>query len=105
MAARNISKEIQAGLKEFAEIAEGTRLPARTTTVMVVSAREVRRVTGLSQGDFSARYNIPVRTLQGWEAGKSPSATEQSYLAIIAEMPDQVATLVASAKEKRFEDA
>ncbi len=33
--------------------------------------KEMRKITGLSQVKFSKKYNVPVRTLQDWEAGKS----------------------------------
>ena len=33
--------------------------------------KEMRKMTGLSQVKFSKKYNVPVRTLQDWEAGKS----------------------------------
>ena len=33
--------------------------------------RELRRETGLSQSKFSAKFWIPVRTLQQWEQGIS----------------------------------
>ena len=30
--------------------------------------KEIRAMTGLSQGKFAEKYGIPVRTLQNWEA-------------------------------------
>ena len=33
--------------------------------------KEIRKMTGLSQVKFSEKYNVPVRTLQNWEAGKN----------------------------------
>ena len=33
--------------------------------------KEMRRKTGLSQSKFSAKFGIPVRTLQQWEQGIS----------------------------------
>ena len=33
--------------------------------------KKMRKMTGLSQVKFSKKYNVPVRTLQDWEAGKS----------------------------------
>lgn len=33
--------------------------------------KEIRNITGLSQSQFAAKYDIPVRTLQGWEVGKT----------------------------------
>ncbi|MCR5789478.1 MAG: helix-turn-helix domain-containing protein [Lachnospiraceae bacterium] len=41
--------------------------------VMNISDRikELRKKTGLSQSKFSAKFGIPVRTLQQWEQGIS----------------------------------
>jgi putative transcriptional regulator len=33
--------------------------------------KELRKETGLSQSKFSAKFGIPVRTLQQWEQGIS----------------------------------
>ena len=35
-----------------------------------MSIKELRELTGLSQSKFAEKYNISVRTLQSWEAGK-----------------------------------
>ena len=35
-----------------------------------MNIKDIRSLTGLSQSKFADRYGIPVRTLQGWEAGK-----------------------------------
>lgn len=32
--------------------------------------REIRKLTGLSQGKFSEAYGIPKRTLEDWEEGR-----------------------------------
>jgi len=32
---------------------------------------EIRNITRLNKTKFAERYNIPYRTLQDWEAGKS----------------------------------
>lgn len=34
-------------------------------------SRQIREMTGLSRVEFSRRYNIPLRTLENWDAGKS----------------------------------
>ena len=36
----------------------------------LMTIKGIRALTGLSQSKFAGRYGIPVRTLQGWEAGK-----------------------------------
>lgn len=35
-----------------------------------MTIKEIRSLTGLSQGKFAERYGIPVRTLQDWEIGR-----------------------------------
>ena len=37
-----------------------------------MTIKEIRALTGLSQAKFAKKYNISVRTLQGWEAGRTP---------------------------------
>ena len=38
---------------------------------MIYRIRELRDMTGLSQKDFSLKYNIPLSTLRKWEQGVS----------------------------------
>lgn len=55
-------------------------------------ARRARAATGLSQSAFAERYGIPVASLRDWEQGRrKPDNTTQSYLRVIARMPDDVA--------------
>ena len=35
-----------------------------------MTIKEIRNLTGLSQAAFSKKYQIPVRTIQDWEAQK-----------------------------------
>ena len=37
--------------------------------VVIINIRELRTKLGDTQSEFSARYNIPFRTVQNWEAG------------------------------------
>lgn len=34
-----------------------------------MTIKEIRSLTGLSQQKFGDKYNIPLRTIQHWEAG------------------------------------
>ena len=34
-----------------------------------MTVKEIRKITGLSQAAFAARYEIPTRTVEDWEAG------------------------------------
>ena len=55
-------------------------------------ARQARAAAGLSQAAFAAQYGIPVASLRDWEQGRrATDATTQSYLRVIARMPEAVA--------------
>ncbi len=55
-------------------------------------ARRARTAAGLSQVVFAARYGIPTASLRDWEQGRrAPDAATQSYLRVIARMPEAVA--------------
>jgi len=57
-----------------------------------VLARRARAATSLSQNAFAARFGIPAGSLRDWEQGRrAPDAAAQSYLRVIARMPDAVA--------------
>ena len=52
----------------------------------------IRRALGLSQEEFSARFQIPVGTLRDWEQGrKEPDAAARAYLQVIGRNPSAVA--------------
>lgn len=54
--------------------------------------RYVRTRLGLSQAAFSARYHIPLSTLQDWEQGRrAPDRTTMAYLRVINREPDVTA--------------
>jgi len=51
----------------------------------------IRRSLGLTQEEFSARYQIPVGTLRDWEQGRTePDQPARAYLKIIARDPEGV---------------
>lgn len=61
-------------------------------------ARRARAVTRLSQNAFARRYGIPAASLRDWEQGRRvPDAATQSYLRVIARMPEEVARALHSA--------
>ena len=48
----------------------------------------IRRGLGLTQGEFAARYHIPLGTLRDWEQGRAtPDQPTQAYLTVIARSP------------------
>lgn len=61
-------------------------------------ARRARAATGLSQNAFSKSFGIPAGTLRDWEQGRrAPDQATQSYLRVIAKMPDAVAKALKAA--------
>jgi putative transcriptional regulator len=49
----------------------------------------IRRALGLSQEEFSARYQIPIGTLRDWEQGRAvPDQAARAYLKVIARAPE-----------------
>lgn len=47
-------------------IPDGTRINRGHSMTRI---EEIRHSTGLSRAAFSRKYNIPVRTIEGWEYG------------------------------------
>ena len=61
-------------------------------------ARRARAATGLSQSAFAARFGIPAGSLRDWEQGRrAPDAAAQSYLRVIARIPDAIANALHDA--------
>ena len=58
----------------------------------VPQVRTIRRVLGLSQEEFAARFHIPLGTLRDWEQGRrEPDAAARAYLRVIGRNPTAVA--------------
>jgi putative transcriptional regulator len=54
-------------------------------------AKLIRRSLGMTQEEFSARYQIPIGTLRDWEQGRTePDQTARAYLTTIASDPKGV---------------
>ena len=49
--------------------------------------KEIRKLTGLSQAKFAARYEIPKRTIENWETGKTepPEYVYKLLLRVVVE--------------------
>jgi len=57
----------------------------------VPRVKTLRRALGLTQGQFSLRYQIPIGTLRDWEQGRTePDHPARAYLRVIAREPDRV---------------
>lgn len=59
----------------------------------VPNPREIRQGLGLSQREFSARFQIALGTLRVWEQGaRRPDSAAKAYLRVIEQNPDAVLT-------------
>lgn len=49
--------------------------------------KDIRKMTGLSQAKFAARYEIPKRTIENWETGKTepPEYVYKLLLRVVVE--------------------
>ncbi|CAN7412757.1 helix-turn-helix domain-containing protein [Rhizobium sp. LjRoot30] len=66
-----------------------TEIRAAATMARV---KVIRRALGLTQEEFSTRYQIPLGTLRDWEQGRSePDQTAKAYLKVIATRPEETA--------------
>ena len=54
-------------------------------------AKIIRRALGLTQEEFSSRFQIPLGTLRDWEQGAAePDQASRAYLKVIAVDPEAV---------------
>jgi putative transcriptional regulator len=61
------------------------------TVKRIPRVKTLRRALGLTQGEFAARYRIPLETLRDWEQGRSePDQPARAYLTVIAHYPERV---------------
>jgi putative transcriptional regulator len=64
----------------------------------------IRRVMGLSQESFAARFQIPIGTLRDWEQGrKEPDAAARAYLTVIGRNPDAVIAALSTLRIRATE--
>jgi putative transcriptional regulator len=61
------------------------------TARRVPRTKGLRRILGLTQKEFAARYHIPLGTLRDWEQGRTePDQPARAYLTVIARDPEGV---------------
>ena len=53
----------------------------------MITCKEIRALTGLSQKKFGDLYRIPLRTIQNWEQGTNEAP--EYVLLLIEELEDQ----------------
>ena len=93
----NASDSITKGLEEALAFAEGQGAGARVHEISVptVDVAEIRRKTGLSQGQSARSIGVAKGTLLNWEHGRrQPTGPAQVLLALIAREPKVVQELL-----------
>ena len=96
MAERNIASEVLEGLREIREHRSGkrtlrtTRVEARSLPELTPDAiRRIRANLDVSRAVFACMIRIPVRTVEGWEQGKSrPPDTAAALILMAEKYPD-----------------
>lgn len=80
-----------------AELLESVRQMKRgETSIVHVPAKAARENTGMSQAQFAALLGVSVRTLQGWEQGRTqPSGAARTLLAIALHSPKALLAVAA----------
>ena len=65
-------------------------------SVAYVPTKAAREKTGLSQAQFATLLGVSVRTLQGWEQGRTqPSGAARTLLAIALRSPEALLAVAA----------
>ena len=89
--------KFEAGRDLGAEILQSIKdMKAGKCRVVVSPVTEARKATGLSQSQFASLLGVSVRTLQGWEQGRTqPSGAARTLLAIARTNPKAVLAVSA----------
>ena len=86
--------KIAAGLDDAIAFAEGD--VSRGRIAKVVDIKAIRAARGLSQGEFSRRYRLPLGTIRDWEQHRRmPDTGSKLYLAMIEADPEGVEKIIA----------
>lgn len=95
------SKAIIASLNELAAHERGeVKLKTTAVKIPVIDVRKLRTDVGLSQEEFSARYNLALGTVRAWEQGvREPDGPGRMFLAMIRNDPEGVRAQVEQMRE------
>lgn len=100
---RNLFDELKAGFAAYDDYAKG-KITLKTQTLqnappVAISPAEIRAIReqlNLSQAVFANRLKTSVRTLQGWEQGKTkPNPQAALLLKMVAKLPNTLNTIAA----------
>ena len=86
--------KIAAGLDDAIAFTQGDESRARVAKMVDIKA--IRHARGLSQGEFSKKYRLPLGTIRDWEQHRrSPDTGSKLYLAMIEADPEGVERIIA----------
>jgi len=90
-------KELDANLREAANIAKGAAAPKFVYVVLTpIEIRTIRKSVNMSQATFARSFQLSLDTLKGWEQGKrKPDAAAANFLRMIKADPDFVQRTLA----------
>ena len=89
---------IKQGLQEAIAHQRGRQAGVELHVPPPVDVKEVRRLTGLTQAEFAARFAISLGTLRHWDRGdRTPRGTALVLLNIIVKEPKTVLRALAAA--------
>lgn len=88
----DLGTEIVSGLKEAVAHSRGQiALEGRVVDPMPATrVKEIVRKVATSPKQFSARFGIPARTIEGWEQGKKIDVAGRVLLTVIEKNPKAV---------------
>ncbi|HSL80574.1 MAG TPA: helix-turn-helix domain-containing protein [Pseudolabrys sp.] len=95
-----LGKRLIRAAKEARAIARGESDPAtyRVHVPASIDVKAIRRRLKLSQGQFSARFGIPIGTLRDWEQDRRvPEGPARVLLTVIAKEPKAVERALSAA--------
>lgn len=86
--------KIAAGIEDAIAFAEGRDSKAKI--IKPVDIRAVREKRGLTQGEFSETYKLPLGTVRDWEQHRrEPDTGSKVYLSMIEADPEAVERILA----------
>jgi putative transcriptional regulator len=91
------------GLREAAAWKRGEiALPVRNVPSMTADrVKAIRKGAAKSSREFSARFGIPLRTLEGWEQGRRrPDPAASVLLRVIEQNPKAVEDALAAGQDR-----
>lgn len=88
----DIFSQLRKGTEQAISIKRGKASAARATIFFTgEEIAKIRKMVGLSQNEFSARFGIPLATIRHWEQGqRQPDSGAKAFLHTLKEQPEAV---------------